>query len=260
MISIDLIKKFFKKEHPGIRIVEDDDGDKIIFDGGERSLIIGRHRGDIIDGYGGDDIIVSRGGHDTLLGDEGADRFVFFEPTQTGVSEGGSASDGASVIFDFSRAEEDVIDLSFVPVPEGTTLTFRGELEATPNETSTFAPYSVYYRPGIRQEDYPFPDRYPSQDVIESRPGVTLLANLSDSEAPNPNFMLLIWGVRDIEPGDLVLIPGVKFQYPYPENETESSDLNLQLLSFKQSKISLEFPDSCDPVIKCLLQHLIDLS
>jgi Ca2+-binding RTX toxin-like protein len=68
---------------------------------------------DTINGADGDDVIAGGTGNDLLRGGLGADRFVVFQE-----SVGGSALE-TDQIYDFSAAEGDVLDLSFIDAKTG---------------------------------------------------------------------------------------------------------------------------------------------
>lgn len=75
--------------------------------GMDRILGLGGH--DTLQGYGGNDLLIGGLGFDDLYGGVGSDRFVF-----RSVKELGTSKAATDTIFDFSRAEKDVIDLSAI--------------------------------------------------------------------------------------------------------------------------------------------------
>jgi serralysin len=86
--------------------------DTLIGSAGSNTLK-GLANGDSLDGLAGNDILVGGGGADFLIGGSGADRFVFASVTE-------SRNNGAfDVIGDFSRGQNDEIDLSAIDANTG---------------------------------------------------------------------------------------------------------------------------------------------
>ena len=113
----------------GVNVIDGDDNGNFIYGGRAGDKLSGAAGIDRLEGEGGNDILLGGAGHDTLEGGAGndiltggadaddleggagADTFVFLDTATTG-----------DVIYDFSRAQKDKIDLSAIdanPIPAG---------------------------------------------------------------------------------------------------------------------------------------------
>ena len=82
-------------------------GDDVLKGFGGADTLFGENGGDTLRGDNGQDTLDGGAGRDDLYGGNGADTFVWWD-----TSEVGNTAAAADVIHDFSRAQDDLIDLS----------------------------------------------------------------------------------------------------------------------------------------------------
>ena len=111
-----------------------DASDTLLGDGGANKLI-GLGGRDTLNGQAGNDVIEGNGQGDTLIGGGGADRFAY----QSGGDSTASGQFDRDVISDFSHADGDKIDFSFMSASSDATFRFVGTKAGTQAGDISFA-------------------------------------------------------------------------------------------------------------------------
>ena len=97
----------------GIDSLNGGDGDDMLYGGADTDSLSGANGNDTLYGEAGDDSLAGNGGIDQLFGGAGADSFLFFSGST------GTTLATADRIRDFSSAQGDRIDLSFIDAVSG---------------------------------------------------------------------------------------------------------------------------------------------